>query len=188
MYPSPVHPSGALVSKDVWDGRCRDHGRATVAVWFAGAGGSSEFRVPCRRPGAARARTRTRRRLRERGSRHPDPCAVRVVCLQHSAVTRQRRPDRLHRPRSFWQPCGRWLHRRHRARAGRPARQRRPRPRAHQAYRGYPQQAALYRRGRTHCALDEPRVRRNAFRVPAPVLTPGWKPARCQGRRRRVDR
>ena len=36
MYSSPVHPSGALVSKDVWDGRCWGHGRATVAVWFAG--------------------------------------------------------------------------------------------------------------------------------------------------------
>ena len=182
MYPSPVHPSGALVSKDVWGGRYRDHGGAAVAVWFAGTGGSSEVRGPCCRPGAARARTRAHRLLCEHSPRHPDPCAVRAVCLRHSAVTRQRCPDRFHRPSSFWQPCGRWLHRRHRARACRPARQRRSRSRAHQAYRGHSQQDALYRRGCTHCAMDEPRVRRNAFRVPAPVLAPGWKPARDQGR------
>ena len=49
------------------------------------------------------------------------------------------------------------------------------------------QQTALYRRGCTHCALDEPRVCRDAFRVPAPVFATGRQPACGQGRRRRVD-
>lgn len=51
----------------------------------------------------------------------------------------------------------------------------------------HPQQTALYRRGCPYRTLDEPRVCRDAFRVPAPVLASGWQPACGQGRRRRVD-
>lgn len=50
---APFTQSGALVSVDVWVRRCWDYGRATVAVWFTGTGGSSEVRGSCRRPGAA---------------------------------------------------------------------------------------------------------------------------------------
>ena len=148
----------------------------------------SHARAPAAAPAQARARTRTRRRLRERSPGHPDACAVRAIRLRHpgNSCLRGAESDPRSwstlvtvRPRAIsstlrlsWATC--------KATSA-------PRSCAHQARRGDSQQTAVYRGGCPYRTLDESRVCRDAFRVPAPVLAPGRQPAGGQGRRRRVD-